>query len=146
MPPAAANQNACPVCVRRPLRSWKHITCPNKCCPDDSCAGAFQQLLRIGYIVAMRITLLLSGMFVVLAMGASGCVQDGSRQQVADDLSKSESQVFADQAVWMGDEGGYHYVRVRSIYSYTGDTDYRIVVKDWALADPFPLTDNTSQW
>ncbi|HEX4792575.1 MAG TPA: hypothetical protein VH370_02225 [Humisphaera sp.] len=93
----------------------------------------------------MRITLLLCG-FMMLAIGLSGCVEDGSRQQIADDLSKSESQVFPDQAVWMGDEGGYHYVRVRSIYSYCGDTDYRIPVKDWALADPFPRTDNASQW
>jgi len=81
-----------------------------------------------------------------MAIGLGGCVQDGTRQKVADDLAKSESQVFPDQAVWMGDEGGYHYVRVRNIYSYKGDTDYRIPVENWALGNPFHLTDNASQW
>ena len=94
----------------------------------------------------MRITYLFIGLFAMAAMGLVGCVQDGSRQQVADDLAKSESQVFPDQAVWMGDEGGYHYVRVRNIYSYKGDTDYRIPVEKWTLGNSFPLTDDASKW
>ena len=93
----------------------------------------------------MRITLLFCG-FMMMAIGLAGCVQDGSRQQIADDLAKSESQVFPDQAVWMGDEGGYHYIRVRNIYSYKGDTDYRVPIEQWHMGNPFPLTDNASQW
>lgn len=75
-----------------------------------------------------------------------GCAENASRQQVLDRLSRSESHVFPDEAVWMGDAGGYHHIHVRNIYNYLGDSDYLVPVSRWDLPDPFPLTDDADQW
>ena len=80
------------------------------------------------------------------AMLLVGCAQVASRDQVVDRLTRSESQVVPDEAVWMGDSGGYHYIHVRNVYSYTGDQDYLVPVSQWDLPDSFPLTDDANRW
>ena len=85
-------------------------------------------------------------LFPISALLLAGCAQEASREQVIDRLTHSESQAVADQAVWMGDEGGYHHIRMRNVYSYVGDQDYLVPVSQWNLPDPFPLTDNADQW
>jgi hypothetical protein len=87
-----------------------------------------------------RILLPVAALFLV------GCAQEASREQVVGRLSRSESQAVPDEAVWMGDSGGYHHIHVRNVYSYTGDQDYLVPVSQWDLPDPFPLTDDANRW
>ena len=81
-----------------------------------------------------------------LALLIGGCAQEASRDQVVGRLSRSELQVTPDEAVWMGDSGGYHHIHVRNVYSYLGDQDYLVPVSKWDLPNPFPLTDDASKW
>src|SRR5437016_2059386 len=80
------------------------------------------------------------------AMFLMGCAQVASRDQVVDRLTRSEKQLVPDEAVWMGDSGGYHHIHVRNVYSCTGDQDYLVPVSQWDLTDPFPPTDDANQW
>ena len=94
----------------------------------------------------MRCNALFRFLLPLSAILLIGCAQQATREQVVDRLIHSESQVVPDQAVWMGDDGGYHYIRMRNVYSYTGDQDYLVPVSQWDLPNPFPLTDNADQW
>src|ERR1700733_5946279 len=76
----------------------------------------------------------------------AGCAQESSRDHIVSHLTQSEAQVFPDHAVWMGDADGYHYIHVRNIYCMLGDKDYKVPVASWDLPDPFPWTDDASQW
>lgn len=82
----------------------------------------------------------------VAAMLLVGCAQVVSRDQVVERLSRSESQAVPDEAVWMGDSGGYHHIHMRNVYSYIGDQDCLVPISQWDLPDPFPLTDDASRW
>jgi hypothetical protein len=83
---------------------------------------------------------------ISIALFSAGCAEETSREHIVSHLTASESQVFPDHAVWMGDRGGYHYIHVRNIYCLLGDKDYVVPVATWDLPDPFPFTDDASKW
>jgi len=79
-------------------------------------------------------------------MAISGCAQTATRQSLTDHLLHMQHHEFPDEAVYMGDSEGYHYFKLRSIYSYLGDRDYKIPASDWNLPRTFALTDDASRW
>jgi len=76
----------------------------------------------------------------------SGCAQTTSRQSLTDHMLRMQHDQFPDEAVYMGDADGYHYFKLRSIYSYLGDRDYKVPASDWNLPATFALTDDASRW
>src|SRR3954468_8520962 len=94
----------------------------------------------------MRLSMLYSILLPISAIAISGCAQTTTRQSLTDHLLRMQHHDFPDEAVYMGDCEGYHYFKLRSIYSYLGDRDYKVADSDWKLPTTFALTDDASRW
>jgi hypothetical protein len=88
-------------------------------------------------------------LFVPLILAALlliGCTQTTSRDRLATRVLKGQGKAFPEDAIYMGDADGYHYFKLRSIYSYCGDRDYRVPASQWELPRTFRLTDDANRW
>ena len=75
---------------------------------------------------------------------------ESSRKDLADTVGKPiDIHFFGDQAVYMGDHGGYRYVHLRDMsdfWGFPGECDFRVAQEQWPMEHPMPLTADATKW